>query len=169
MRTNFWMGFAQVVLIIFAAAMALIAVQKMNTAANYYRIAALATVATASGTLILDPTPTLTTEVAAQPALVSRSAKPGGNVTYSLVVSNNRASTKYYHLSARSSAGWANLSGLPASFSLAGGGSVQFSINVQVPLGISGQRDDTSIVISSGEGEQESALLTTSACQECSR
>lgn len=168
MRTNFWIGFAQVVLILFAAAAVLIAVQKLNNPANYYRLAALATVATSGGAFILAPTPTLAAQMTAAPALVSSSAKPGSAVTYNLTVSNGNDNAQSYRLIARSSAGWADLSSLPASFNLAANSSVQFSVTVRVPVGASGQRDETSVLVSrDGDSEQESSLLTTSACEGC--
>ena len=178
MRTNFWIGVAQVGLLLFAAAIVLLAAQKLTSPANYYRLAALAAVATIGG-----PAPTYSAPQAQPPpaavppaqqpsassAVASYTARSGSTVTYNITVSNNKASSDSYHVTLRSSAGWATADSLPSTLTLGPNSSAQFTVNVRVPANADGESDTTSVTISSDlNGEQESSTLTTTVCGECS-
>ncbi len=60
---------------------------------------------------------------------------PGGTVSYQVVVTNTGRLADSWRLDARSSLGWANLRGLPATISLPAGGVARYSVAASVPRG----------------------------------
>ncbi len=177
MRTNFWIGVAQVVLLLFAAAIVLLAAQRLTSPANYYRLAALAAVATIGGPVSTNsvpqaqpPLPAYSPPLQQPPAssTASYTARSASTVIYNITVSNNKANSDTYHVTLRSSAGWAAADSLPSTLTLGPNSSAQFSVTVRVPANANGESDETSVIVSSDlNGEQESSTLTTVVCNGC--
>jgi len=87
-------------------------------------------------------------------------AAPGTTVTHTFQIENLSSSSRTFDLGITSSAGWADLSGLPATLTIGGGASVTGDIPVNVP--VSASRGDLS-VLSVTVAAQDDPTVTDSA------